>query len=326
MKGIILAAGNGTRQGASTQGIGPDGCGVSKPLMHVYDKPTAYYPLHDLIAAGVDEVMIITAPHTEVQYREMFGDGSSLGIRIDYEVQRSPRGVADAFIIGAEFIGDDPVMLTFGDNVLCGEGFQEAARERFDQPGATMFVKRVPDPERFGVVTLDERGYVTKLVEKPKQPESDYAIVGYYLFDNSVLEAAQIMDIKHSAKVAEGYKGEFLVTDILELYRRSGRLQAVVIEDGVEWFDTGNPRASLSASNYVQLMQDDIGGLIGSPELAAYRAGRITRDELEALGSGRLAKSEYGQMLVAEARRDSSGRQVISSATHNESVGQTLLF
>lgn len=324
MKGIILAAGSGTRQGASTQGVGVYGRGVSKPLLPVYDKPTIYYPLHDLIAAGVDEVLIITAPQTRRQYQEMFGDGRPLGIKISYAIQDSPKGVAEAFTIGAQFIGDDPVMLTFGDNVLCGEGFQEAARERFDSPTATLFVKRVPDPERFGVATLDGHGYVTELVEKPKQPKSDYAIVGYYMFDNSVVDVAQILYQEYLAKVEEGYKGEFLVTDVLEFYRRQGPLQAIVIEREVPWFDTGNPEALFQAADYVREHQSGTGELIGSPEVAAYRAGRISREELEKLGR-HLQKSEYGRMLIAEARRDDK-EQVVSNAMRTNSVGQTLLF
>ena len=325
MKGIILAAGSGTRQGASTQGVGVYGRGVSKPLLPVYDKPTIYFPLHDLIAAGVDEVLIITAPHTQAQYREMFGDGRSLGISIKYEVQKSPKGVAEAFTIGAEFIGDDPVMLTFGDNVLCGGGFQEAARERFNDPTATLFVKQVSDPERFGVATLDQDGYVTELVEKPKRPKSDYAIVGYYMFDNSVVEVADVMYQEYLAKVEGGYTGEFLVTDILEFYRLQGPLQAIVIDRDVPWFDTGNPEALYEAAEHVRNYQSNTGELIGSPEIAAYRAGRIKREGLEKLGR-HLQKSDYGKMLIAEAGRDESEWQVVSNVMRNESVGQTLLF
>lgn len=289
MKGIILAAGKGTRLGAATCGIGANGVGVSKPLIPTYDKPTVYYPLADLISAGISEIMVIAAPDNVDQFRALLGTGEDLGITLHYAVQEVPRGIAEAFIIAEEFIGTDDVALIFGDNVFSGNRFTETLRESTQPEAATVFAYEVPNPQDYGVVEFDESGRAVSLDEKPVQPKSNYAVVGVYFYTSSVVEAAK--RIKPSAR------GELEITDVNKVYLEQGNLNVVMLDSDTNWFDTGTPKSLMAAARYVERFQDQHTRLLGSPEAAAYRAGFITKDELRTLAE-RLEKSGYGKLLL----------------------------
>lgn len=278
MKGIILAGGSGTRLYPITKGI-------SKQLMPIYDKPMVYYPLSTLIQAGIREILIITTPEDEPQFRRLLGDGSDWGLTLEYAVQPSPDGLAQAFIIGEEFIGDDSVALVLGDNIFDGRHFLD----HVDEPdGGTVFAYQVSDPERYGVVEFDESLTAVSIEEKPTNPKSNYAVVGLYFYDNDVVDIAK--SIRPSAR------GELEITSVNEEYLRRGKLKVQRLSRGDVWLDTGTIDSMSEASAYVEVLQKRTGNIIGSPEVAAFRAGIITSNQLLAL-SEPLMKSGYGAYL-----------------------------
>lgn len=288
VKGIILAAGKGTRLGAATQGIGPHGAGVSKALILTYDKPTGYYPLADLIAAGTDDILVITAPDNIDQFRSTLGDGKCLGIRLSYAVQEVPRGIGEGFIIAEDFIGNDSVALTFGDNIFVGESFGEKVKLSTNPVGATIFARFVSNPSAFGVVKFNKDGVAISLEEKPAHPTSPYAVPGMYFYDSSVVEIAK--------KIKPSDRGELEITDINRMYLNQGLLNVVKLDSDTHWFDTGTPDSLLTAANFVKNFQDENNQLLGSPEAEAFLAGRITSSELLELATP-LEKSPYGALL-----------------------------
>lgn len=292
MKGIILAAGKGTRLGASTCGIGPIGEGVSKPLIPTYDKPTIYYALHDLISAGIREILIITAPNNVNHFRNLLGDGSNLGLKISYEIQAKPEGIAQAFIIGEKFIGDEDVALIFGDNVFSGQGFSRTLKESTKPTGATVFAYRVPNPQDFGVVEFDKDMRAISIEEKPVNPKSHYAVVGVYFYTSKVVEIAK--------RIKPSDRGELEITSVNEEYLKMNNLKVIKLDSDTRWFDTGTPASLFKAAAYVQEWQHDEEQLLGSPEAAAYQAGLIDESMLLKLAKP-LEKSDYGKLLVSLA-------------------------
>lgn len=289
LKGIILAAGKGTRLGATTCGIGKDGIGISKPLVPTYDKPTIYYPLSDLISAGIKDILVIAAPDNVNQFRNLLGDGSDLGIAISYEVQLKPEGIAQAFIIAEDFIGNDNVALIFGDNIFSGNRFSETLKTCTNPNGATVFAYHVTNPEEFGVVEFDKNMQAVSVEEKPTQPKSHYAIVGIYFYDSGVIEIAK--GIKPSAR------GELEITTVNEEYLHAGMLNVKLLDSDTNWFDTGTAESLCEASDYVRNHQRRTEQLLGSPEANAYRAGFISKDKLLSLAEP-LKKSSYGKALI----------------------------
>ena len=286
MKGIILAGGSGTRLYPITKGI-------SKQLMPIYDKPMIYYPLTTLISAGIREILIITTPEDADAFRRLLGDGSQFGIMLDYAVQPSPDGLAQAFIIGEDFIGDDSVALVLGDNIFEGAELSRVLGETRDVQGGAIFAYEVSDPKRYGVVDFDPDGTVTSIEEKPAEPKSNYAVVGLYFYDNDVVEVAR--GIQPSAR------GELEITSVNEAYLRQGRLRVHRLPRGDVWLDTGTIDSMAEAGAYVEVMQKRTGTVIGSPEVAAYREGFISREALIRLGETML-KSGYGRYLIDAAR------------------------
>ena len=290
MKGIILAAGKGTRLGAATQGIGPNGIGISKALIPTYDKPTIYYPLSDLIAAGIDDILVIAAPDNVGQFSTVLGDGKCLGIKLSYAVQQVPRGIGEGFLIAEEedFLGDDGVALTFGDNIFVGESFGEKVKLSTNPAGATVFARIVSNPSAFGVVKFNKDGMAISLEEKPTQPTTRYAVPGMYFYDSSVVEIAK--------KIKPSDRGELEITDINKEYLSQGLLNVVKLDSDTHWFDTGTSDSLLTAASFVKNFQDDNNQLLGSPEAEAFLAGFITSDELLELAAP-LGKSPYGALL-----------------------------
>lgn len=289
MKGIILAAGKGTRLGAATRGIGPDGVGVSKPLIPTYDKPTIYYPLSDLISAGIRDILIIAAPDNVDQFQSLIGDGRNLGIKISYEIQPKPEGIAQAFIIGEKFIGEDNVALIFGDNIFSGKRFTSTLKAYTEPHGATVFAYHVPNPQDYGVVEFDKNMRAVSIEEKPALPKSNYAVVGIYFYSSGVVEIAKT--IQPSAR------GELEITSINDEYRKMERLDVTILDTDTSWFDTGTPESLSEAADYVRRWQYRTGQLLGSPEAAAYLAGFIGAKDLLALAEP-LKKSNYGKVLI----------------------------
>ncbi len=286
MKGIILAGGSGTRLYPITKGI-------SKQLMPIYDKPMIYYPLTTLISAGIREILIITTPEDADAFRRLLGDGSQFGIMLDYAVQPSPDGLAQAFIIGEEFIGDDSVALVLGDNIFEGAGLTEILGSIGEVDGGAIFAYEVSDPQRYGVVDFDPDGAVTSIEEKPVEPKSNYAVVGLYFYDGDVANIAK--------SVMPSARGELEITSVNEEYLRRGALKVHRLHRGDVWLDTGTIDSMAEASAYVEVIQKRTGTIIGSPEVAAYREGFISRAELVALGEATL-KSGYGRYLLDAAR------------------------
>jgi len=286
MKGIILAGGSGTR-------LHPITLVVSKQLLPVYDKPMIYYPLTTLMMAGIRDILVITTPHDSPLFQKLLGDGAQFGLRLSYAVQDSPRGLADAFIVGRDFIGDDPVALVLGDNLFFGHGLPEllgkaAARET----GATVFGYPVKDPERYGVVEMGPGGKVISIEEKPAVPRSNLAVTGLYFYDNRVVEIAA--GLKPSAR------GEIEITDVNRAYMERGELDVLMMGRGFAWLDTGTPESLIEAAQFVQILESRQGLRIASPEEVAFRAGFIDAAQLRALGEAQK-KSAYGAYLLRVA-------------------------
>jgi glucose-1-phosphate thymidylyltransferase len=283
MKGIVLAGGSGSRLFPITQGI-------SKQLMPVYDKPMIYYPLSTLMMAGIREVLIITTPADQEQFRRLLGDGSQFGCRFAFAVQPEPRGLADAFVVGAEFIGGDSVAMILGDNIFYGLGLGTRLKEHTDPDGGAVFAYHVADPERYGVVEFDARNRVVSIEEKPERPKSRYAVVGLYFYDNDVVDIA--------ANVRPSARGELEITDVNREYLRRGRLRVGVLDRGTAWLDTGTFDSLVQAAEFVRVIEKRQGLRIGSPEEVAWREGFIDDAQLRRLAEP-LEKSGYGTYLLS---------------------------
>ena len=282
MRGIILAGGSGTRLWPITRGI-------SKQLMPIYDKPMIYYPLSTLMMAGMREILIITTPEYNEQFRALLGDGADLGIRLEYAVQESPDGLAQAFIIGEEFIGDESVALILGDNIFHGAGLGQSLRAHDEIDGGLIFAYHVSNPTAYGVVEFDENMVAQSIEEKPVIAKSNYAVPGLYFYDNSVIEIAKT--IEPSAR------GELEISTVNERYLAAGKLQVQVLDRGVAWLDTGTFESMMQASEYVRVIEDRQGFKVGCIEEISWRAGWITDDELASIAQP-LLKSGYGTYLA----------------------------
>lgn len=286
MKGIIMAGGKGTR-------LYPNTIAVSKQLLPVYDKPLIYYPMSVLLLAGINDILVISTPEDTPSYEKLLGDGSRIGIHIEYKVQDTPRGLADAFILGADFIGSDSVCLVLGDNVFYGQGFSDYiknAEKQIIHGGATVFGYPVANPREFGVVEFDENKKVISIEEKPLEPKSNYAIPGLYFYDNEVVKIAE--NIQPSAR------GELEITSINQRYLEQGRLNVTIMGRGMAWLDTGSPKGMLKAAEFVQTIQDMQGFYISCIEELAWRRGFITTERLRALGE-ELKMTAYGQYIIS---------------------------
>ena len=282
MKGIILAGGSGTRLWPITQAI-------SKQLMPIYDKPMIYYPLTTLMQAGIRDILIITTPDDQAGFQRLLGDGSQWGINLEDAVQPKPEGLAQAFIIGEEFIGNDKVALVLGDNIFHGERLDESLQECTNPDGGTVFAYKVSDPERYGVVEFDEQNQAISIEEKPAEPKSNFAVVGLYFYDNDVIEIAK--NVQPSAR------GELEITSINAEYLRRGKLQVQTLDNGDVWLDTGTIDSLTDAADFVRVIQKRTGRIIGSPEKIAFKNDWISREQLNTLAEP-LKKSGYGKYLV----------------------------
>jgi glucose-1-phosphate thymidylyltransferase len=283
MKGIILAGGSGTR-------LHPLTLAVSKQLMPVYNKPMIYYPLSTLMHAGIREILFITTPNDQPLFKHLLGDGSKLGCRFEYQIQHEPNGLAQAFVIGKQFIGNDNVALILGDNIFFGGGMGEKLESSNDPDGGLIFAYRVHDPERYGVVEFDNQGKAISIQEKPENPKSNYAVPGLYFYDNEVIKIAE--NLKPSAR------GEYEITDVNQEYLKSGKLQVKTLPRGIAWLDTGTFTSLIQASNFVQTIEERQGSGVGCIEAVAYSNGFINDAKLKELAIP-LLKSGYGNYLMS---------------------------
>ena len=283
MKGIILAGGSGTR-------LHPLTLAVSKQLMPVYNKPMIYYPLSTLMHAGIREILFITTPNDQPLFKHLLGDGSKLGCRFEYQIQHEPNGLAQAFVIGKQFIGNDNVALILGDNIFFGGGMGEKLESSNDPDGGLIFAYRVHDPERYGVVEFDNQGKAISIEEKPENPKSNYAVPGLYFYDNEVIKISE--NLKPSAR------GEYEITDVNQEYLKSGKLQVKTLPRGIAWLDTGTFTSLIQASNFVQTIEERQGFGVGCIEAVAYSNGFINDVKLKELAIP-LLKSGYGNYLMS---------------------------
>jgi glucose-1-phosphate thymidylyltransferase len=283
MKGIILAGGSGTR-------LYPITMAVSKQLIPIYDKPMIYYPLSTLMSAGIRDILIISTPHDLPRFEQLLGDGSRLGCQFTYKVQEEPRGLADAYIVGADFIGQDKVAMILGDNIFYGTGLEENLQSLTDIDGAVGFAAQVTDPERYGVYEFDEHMNVLSIEEKPEHPKSNYANSGLYFCDNEVVEIAK--NVQPSAR------GEVEITSVLDAYLQKGKLKVSLFDRGTAWLDTGTFGSMNDASEYIRVIEKRTGIKIGCIEEIAYRQGYINKEQLTAIAEP-LKKSGYGEYLLS---------------------------
>jgi glucose-1-phosphate thymidylyltransferase len=282
MKGIILAGGSGTR-------LHPLTLSVSKQLMPIYDKPMIYYPLSTLMLAGINEILIISTPKDLSLFKDLLGDGKKYGCKFEYAVQDAPNGLAEAFIIGEKFIGNDKVALILGDNIFYGTGLTQLLQANNDPDGGIIYAYRVHDPERYGVVEFDKEGQAISIEEKPEHPKSNYAVPGIYFYDNSVVEIAK--NIKPS------HRGELEITDINKAYLEQGKLNVSILDRGTAWLDTGTFQSLMQASQFVEVIEERQGLKIGAIEGVAFEMGYINKEEFKALAEP-LLKSGYGKNLL----------------------------
>lgn len=282
MKGIILAGGSGTR-------LHPLTLAVSKQLMPIYDKPMIYYPLSTLMWAGINEILIISTPHDLPLFRQLLGDGSRLGCKFEYAVQEHPNGLAEAFIIGKTFIGNDKVALILGDNIFYGTGLSDLLQANNNPEGGIIYAYHVNDPERYGVVDFDSTGKVLSIEEKPEAPKSNFAVPGIYFYDNEVVEIA--------SNIKPSHRGEIEITDVNKEYLKMGKLKVSILDRGTAWFDTGTFNSLMQASQFVQVIEERQGLKIGSIEEAAFRMGYIDAAQLKQIAQP-LLKSGYGRHLL----------------------------
>lgn len=283
MKGIILAGGSGSRLWPITKAI-------SKQLMPIYDKPMIYYPLTTLMQAGIRDILIITTPDDQAGFQRLLGDGAQWGINLQYAIQPSPDGLAQAFIIGEEFIGNDKVALVLGDNIFYGAALDDSLRACTDPDGGVVFAYKVSDPERYGVVAFDDNNHAVSIEEKPAQPKSNFAVVGLYFYDNDVVEIAK--------NVEPSDRGELEITSVNAEYLRRGKLKVQTLDNGDVWLDTGTISSLTDAEDFVRVVQNRTGQVVGSPEKTAHTNGWITDEQLAELAAP-LKKSGYGNYLSA---------------------------
>lgn len=288
MKGIILAGGSGTR-------LHPLTLSVSKQLMPIYDKPMIYYPLSTLIYAGINEILIISTPKDLPLFKDLLGDGKKYGCRFEYAVQEAPNGLAEAFIIGETFIGNDKVALILGDNIFYGTGLSKLLQSNNNPDGGIIYAYRVHDPERYGVVEFNDEGQAISIEEKPQNPKSNYAVPGIYFYDNSVVQIAKNM--KPSSR------GELEITDVNKAYLQQGKLSVSILDRGTAWLDTGTFQSLMQASQFVEVIEERQGLKIGSIEVAAFEIGFITKEQFKDLAEP-LMKSGYGKNLLGLLKKE----------------------